>query len=228
MLILSVDTSTKAGSVAILHNDALVGCVETDSTESHSVRLFAAVQFLARQLKLSMRDFDAYAVTTGPGSFAGLRIGVAAVKGWAEMNQKPVVAVSTLEAIAGMAEEIPTNPRIAALLDARRSELYAGIFTRSEGELIPEGPDRVMKVDSFFTMQPRIPCQFVGPEVEQFSSYVTANTASGWSLRRTSWYLAPQVAFLAARRLRRAETMSSDQVSIHYVRRSDAEMMFQG
>jgi tRNA threonylcarbamoyladenosine biosynthesis protein TsaB len=227
MLILSVDTATKAGSVAVLRDGGLIGCVEIDCAESHSTRLFGTVQFLTRQLNLAMQDFDAYAVTTGPGSFAGLRIGVAAVKGWAEMNQKPVVAVSTLEAIATMAVEFPGSPRIAALLDARRSEIYAGVYTLSEGELIPEGPDRLMKVESFFASQPRTPCQFVGPEVDRFSSFITANTASGWSSRRTSWYLATHAAYRAARRLQRAERMSSDQVAIHYIRRSDAEMMFQ-
>ncbi|MBZ5554305.1 MAG: tRNA (adenosine(37)-N6)-threonylcarbamoyltransferase complex dimerization subunit type 1 TsaB [Acidobacteriia bacterium] len=228
MLILSVDTASKAGSVAVLRDDVLLGCVETESTESHSVRLFAAVRFLTGQLKLRLNEFEAYAVTTGPGSFAGLRIGVATIKGLAEMNQKPVIPVSTLEAFAAAAAEVLPSPRIAALLDAHRSELYAGVYAMSNGELEAVEPDRLMKVESFFASQPKVPCQFAGPDVDKFSSHITPNAGSGWSFLRTSWYLAPQVARLAARKFERAEKVSSEQVSIHYIRRSDAEMMFKG
>jgi tRNA threonylcarbamoyladenosine biosynthesis protein TsaB len=226
MLILSVDTASKSGSVAVLRDDVLLGCVETESTESHSVRLFAGIQFLTGQLKLRMNEFEAYAVTTGPGSFAGLRIGVAAIKGLSEMHQKPVIPVSTLEAIAATAAEVLPSPRIAAILDARRSELYAGVYGVSEGELKVVDPDRLMKVESFFALQPKVPCQFAGPDVDRFTSFITPNSGSGWSFLRTSWYLAPQVARLAARKFERAEMVSSEQVSIHYIRRSDAEMLF--
>lgn len=225
MLILSVDTASKAGSVAVRRDDVLLGCVETDSTASHSVRLFAAIQFLTAQLKLRLNEFDAYAVTTGPGSFAGLRIGVAAVKGLSEMHQKPVIPVSTLEAIAATAAEFSASPRIAAILDARRSELYAGIYG---GELKVLEPDHVMKVEPFFASQPKGPCQFAGPDVDRFSSFIIPYSGRGWTFLKTSWFLAPHVALLAARKFRRGEMVSSEQVSIHYIRRSDAEMMFKG
>ncbi|MBZ5534408.1 MAG: tRNA (adenosine(37)-N6)-threonylcarbamoyltransferase complex dimerization subunit type 1 TsaB [Acidobacteriia bacterium] len=228
MLILSVDTSSKAGSIAILRDDVLLGCVETESAESHSVRLFAAIQFLMGQLKLRMNEFNAFAVTTGPGSFAGLRIGVATIKGLSEMHQTPVIPVSTLEAIAATAAEVLPSPRIVALLDARRSELYAGIYGVSEGELKAVESDRLMRVESFFASQPKAPCQFAGPDVDRFTSFIAPNSGSGWSFLKTSWYLAPQVARLAARKFERAEMVSSDRVSIHYIRRSDAEMMFKG
>lgn len=228
MLILSVDTASKAGSVAVRRDDVLLGCVETDSTASHSVRLFAAIQFLTAQLNLRLNEFDAYAVTTGPGSFAGLRIGVAAVKGLSEMHQKPVIPVSTLEAIAATAAELSPSPRIAAILDARRSELYAGIYGVCAGKLKVLEPDRVMKVEPFFASQPEGPCQFAGPDVDRFSSFIIPYSGRGWTFLKTSWFLAPHVALLAARKFGRGEMVSSEQVSIHYIRRSDAELMFKG
>lgn len=226
MLILSIDTTSNAGSIAVSDDDVLLGCVQTRSTESHSVRLFAAIQFLIQQLKIPLSRFDAYAVTTGPGSFAGLRIGVAAVKGFAEMFQKPVVPVSTLEAVAGTAGDSPANERIIALLDARRSEVYAGTYLCSGDHLVCVEPDCLVKTDLFFGAQPETPRRFVGPEVDKFSSFVTPRSRWGWSLTKTTWFLAPQVAKLAAQKLQKAGMVPVDQLSIHYIRRSDAEMMF--
>ena len=226
MLILSIDTTSNAGSVAVSEHTTLLGCVQTSSAESHSVRLFAAIQFLIEQLKIPLSRFDAYAVTTGPGSFAGLRIGVAAVKGLAEMFQKPAVPVSTLEAVAGTAGVISGNERIVAVLDARRSEVYAGTYVCSGDHLVCVEPDCLVKADLFFGAQPETPCRFVGPEVDKFSSFVTPRSSWGWSLVKTTWFLAPQVAKVASQKIQKAGMLPSDQLSIRYIRRSDAEMMF--
>jgi tRNA threonylcarbamoyladenosine biosynthesis protein TsaB len=226
--IMSVDTTSNAGSVAVSCDTRLLGCVETDSTESHSLRLFAAIEFLLSQLHLALDQIDAYAVTTGPGSFAGLRIGVATVKGLAEMHHKAIIPVSTLEAIAASGTGIGDGERIIAVMDARRSELYSGAYSRHGDDFVNLEADCIGNVQGFFGARDRSPAVFVGPEIETFASFIQASADRRWTMRTTTRFLAPAVAVLAHRKFATGKTVTPDQLSIHYIRRSDAEMMFKG
>src|SRR5271169_662885 len=100
MLILSLDTSSPSGSVAILRDDLTLGVISTRSEENYSSRMFRHLDFLLADLSLHLHDFDLFSVAAGPGSFTGLRIGLTAAKAWAEVYSKPVVGVSALEAVA--------------------------------------------------------------------------------------------------------------------------------
>ena len=106
MLILAVDTSTPAGSVAVLHDERLLGVISTWVGETYSSRIFRHLEFLLRELSLKTEQFDLFAVAAGPGSFSGLRVGFAATKAWAEVHQKPIAAVSALEAVAAQVPDL--------------------------------------------------------------------------------------------------------------------------
>ena len=228
MLILSVDCASRAGSVALTRDGVLIGSVNIDSDESHSVRLFSALEFLTCQLRVSLSEIDAYAVTTGPGSFSGLRIGVASIKGFAEMHQKPTVAVSTLEAIAASGVGLSPGETLVPIIDARRSELYAGVYNLAPGGLERMEQDHLFGVEAFFFKHPATPCVFLGPEVNKFAPFIETKRASGWSVQSTTPFLAPSMANVAQQKMARGETFSADRLSIHYIRRPDAERMFKG
>src|SRR5579872_4134121 len=100
VLILALDTSSPSGSVAVLHDQEVIGTISASTDEIYSSRMFRHLEFLLRELSLGLDQFDLFAVVAGPGSFTGLRIGLAAVKGWAEVYRKPVAAISALEAVA--------------------------------------------------------------------------------------------------------------------------------
>lgn len=91
VLILSLDTSSLSGSVAILRDDLTLGVISTRADENYSSRMFRHLEFLLSDLSLKLDDFDVFAVSAGPGSFTGLRVGLTAAKGWAEVYRKPVV-----------------------------------------------------------------------------------------------------------------------------------------
>ena len=105
MLLLAVDTSTRAGSVAVLRDGLLLGVRVSCSTQPHASGLFVDLQGLLDELSLPIATFDIFAVAAGPGSFTGLRIGLTAVKAWSEAFGRPVVSVSSLEAIGVQALE---------------------------------------------------------------------------------------------------------------------------
>ncbi len=100
VLTLALDTSSPAGSLAVLRDEKVIGTVSTWTDEIYSSRMFRHLDFLLKDLSLRLEEFDLFAVAAGPGSFTGLRVGLAAVKGWAEVYGKPIAAVSGLEAIA--------------------------------------------------------------------------------------------------------------------------------
>jgi tRNA threonylcarbamoyl adenosine modification protein YeaZ len=147
VLILALDTSSPAGSVAILRDDLTLGVISTRAEENYSSRMFRHLEFLLTDLSLKLDDFDVFAVSAGPGSFTGLRVGLAATKGWAEVYRKPVVGVSALEAVAFQARGGDTV--LVPALDARRGQIYFGVYRTVEAGLALDGEEFVVTPEEF-------------------------------------------------------------------------------
>jgi len=128
MLLLAIETSTPEGGAALWRDGRALAVEENDGSATHSVRLMPAIDAMLRRAALRLSDLDGIAVSAGPGSFTGLRIGMALAKALAMACGKPIAAVSTLEALAWRFAE---PGRLAApMLDARRGEVYAALFRR--------------------------------------------------------------------------------------------------
>ncbi len=129
MLTLALDTSSPAGSLAVLRDEKVIGTVSTWTDEIYSSRMFRHLEFLLKELSLGLEQFDLFAVAAGPGSFTGLRVGLAAVKGWSEVYGKPIAAVSGLEAVA--AQSHSSSYWVVPALDAHRGQIYFGMYRRT-------------------------------------------------------------------------------------------------
>ena len=146
MRILAFESSAKAASVAILQDGALLGEYYQNSGQTHSRTLMQMAANLLENCDLTVRDIDAVAVASGPGSFTGVRIGVAAAKGFAWGRELPLYGVSTLEAMA------VTHSRckgiLCASMDARRNQVYNALF-RSDGEKLTRlTEDRAIAIET--------------------------------------------------------------------------------
>jgi tRNA threonylcarbamoyladenosine biosynthesis protein TsaB len=139
MKLLAIDTSTPVAGVALLDGDKLIERRERVTT--HSERLMLLVEDVMREGGAAARDLDAIACGAGPGSFTGLRIGLATAKGLCFATGKPLVLVSSLAALAARA---PTGARVCATIDAYKGEVYAGLFTVENGVPTPEGEEQVL------------------------------------------------------------------------------------
>src|SRR5258708_4654528 len=138
MLILSIDTSTRTGSAAILRDAEVLAEVSGYEETLYSNRHFRDVVKLQEQANFDLDQVDLFAVASGPGSFTGLRVGLTAVKAWAEVHGKPVAAVSGLEAIAyeSLADNAPealSAAFIAPFLDARRGQIFGAVYRNGNG-----------------------------------------------------------------------------------------------
>jgi len=146
VLVLSLDTGSPSGSIAAMSDEKIIGVVSTTSDETYSSRMFRQLEFLLAELGVAQSEFDLYAVNSGPGSFTGLRVGITAAKGWAEVHGKPVVAVSGLEAVASQCD---FGEVVVPVIDARRGQVYFGFYRREIGRLVREGDERVATPEEF-------------------------------------------------------------------------------
>ena len=144
MLILAFETSAKAASVALLEGNKLLAESYQNTGMTHSQTLMVMAEDMLRQCGKTARDVDAVAVAEGPGSFTGVRIGVAAAKGFAWGREIPCYGVSTLEA---MAESLGVyEGYICPVMDARRSQVYNALFEVSRGKITRLREDRAISL----------------------------------------------------------------------------------
>ena len=235
VLILALDTSSASGSLAVLRDKQTIGSISTWTEETYSSRMFRQLDFLLRELSLSLDAFDLFAVTAGPGSFTGLRVGLAAVKGWAEVYRKPIAAVSALEAVAAQSHLMTSV--VIPVLDARRGQVYFGIYRRAQtfdgSGLALEGEERVATPHEFAAalkeQGPKADFAVITPVpsliADALSRFETARkVGEPVRVEEASSILAPEVGRLGYFRAQRGELTNSLSLDANYVRRSDAEL----
>jgi len=232
VLILALDTSSPSGSVAVLRDERIIGSVSTWTDEVYSARMFRHLEFLLQELSLRLEEFDLFAVAAGPGSFTGLRVGLAAVKGWAEVYQKPIAAISGLEAVAVQSHS--TVPLLVPVLDARRGQIYFGFYRRvGPAQLALESEECVATPEEFVqalsARTPKVEFTVLTPIPalvrEALSRLETPLASPGkMSIDDASPILAPYVGLLGYRRAQRGELSDALTLDANYVRRTDAEL----
>ncbi len=133
--IIYIETATKICSVALSENGKLVGIRESKVSNSHAEMLSVFIEELMKKVNWKYADLDAVAVSMGPGSYTGLRIGVSSAKGLCYSLEKPLIAVSTLQSMAwGMAQN-NENVLFCPMIDARRMEVYSAVFDKNNEEV---------------------------------------------------------------------------------------------
>jgi len=234
MLLLAIDTSGRSGSIALARGDANDSCelieVVPLAGGTFSAQLVPQIAALLTRHGLGKHDIGAFAVASGPGSFTGLRIGLAAIKGLAEILEKPIAAVSLLEAVAVGAG---LQGSVLAFLDAGRAEIYCGDYdiTGNSAQLRTE---RLIKREDLFAEAQRrqIPSSegqnaltggitLVTPD----QSLAEAARAAGFSVSLVEAIDASTIARLGWRKIQARETVSPEQLEANYIRRTDAEIL---
>ncbi len=174
MKILGIDTSTPIGSVALIDSGNLVAEHTLNIVRAHSSRLMPAIDTVLKWGNITPEELSGCAVGVGPGSFTGIRIGVATIKSFCYAIDKPIVGVSTLEAIAYNCRW--TDSLICPVLDARRSEIYAAVFHGGAAwKRLSE--DLCLPIETFLARLADMPVQttttiFVGDGLDKYGGTV--------------------------------------------------------
>jgi tRNA threonylcarbamoyladenosine biosynthesis protein TsaB len=207
-------------SVALLRGETLLAEETSDDERQPSERLLPAIDALLRGAGVPLEAVTGFAVSVGPGSFTGLRVGLATVKGLTFGSDRPVAAVGTLAALALPAQD-GRHP-VAALLDARRGELYAAVFAADGSVLVP---DSVLTPAALAERLPAATRVVVGEGAAGGAAFV-ARLAERVEVLAAPYGLARAgpVGVLGARLLARGAGLPAAQVAPRYVRRSEAEV----
>lgn len=223
MKILAIDTSTKSGSIALSEDDKILGETYLNINITHSETLLFSLQHLLGQCGISMDDIDLFALTIGPGSFTGVRIGVSTVKGFALASGKPVVGISTLEA---MAWNFPyAYVPVVPFLDARRGEVYSASFAWHKGALKRLHDDRTEAPEEVLNSI-KGEAILVGDGVEKYKELVNEKLGSR-ALKAPSSHAsirASIIALLAYDKYLAGEVLDLNSFIPIYLRKSEAEI----
>lgn len=128
MKILAVDTSSKICAVAILEDNNVIDEIKLDNGKTHSENLMPILKEVLEKNNITLDKIDLIAVSVGPGSFTGIRIGIASIKPIAEVYKLPVASVTSLETLARNIEIEDADTTIVSLIDAKNNQVYAGFF----------------------------------------------------------------------------------------------------
>lgn len=224
MLIFGIDTCCMAATAAIMDDDKLVAQTVLNSGRTHSQKMMPQITEMFRQAELTPGQIDAFAAAVGPGSFTGVRIGVATAKALAQAVQKPCVAVSTLEALAE--NLVMTEGLICPILDARRDQVYNALFRGGQG-LERLCDDRALGLAELLaeckTVSETVLFCGDGVLVHREAIERELGEKARFAPRALNLNLAASVAEIGYGRAARGETLGYDQLVPCYVRLSQAE-----
>jgi tRNA threonylcarbamoyladenosine biosynthesis protein TsaB len=223
MIILAVDTTSFAGSVALLEKTKLLAEINIDSPSTYSERLLPAVDFILKTNEKNIKDMDGFALAAGPGSFTGIRIGLSTVKSFSYASGKPVAAVSTLKALAWKLRH-PQNHLICSLLDAKKGEVYAALFESKGGKLKEIVPQGAYSPDRFFSLLPsnRI-IFFTGNGVDSYRDKIFEYFKDKARFCFRSPFIAFETGLLGYELLKKKKGVSAQELKPIYFRKSQAE-----
>jgi tRNA threonylcarbamoyladenosine biosynthesis protein TsaB len=176
-MILQIETATTSCSVALVHNDLVLALKEQDQRNIHAEVITLFIEEVCAKADVSYRNLDAVAVSSGPGSYTGLRIGVSTAKGLCYALDKPLIAVETLKAMAdGMMNQLDNklkeNTLLCPMIDARRMEVFTAVFN-TKGEQIMPTAALIIDAHSFAELLSKHEIIFFGDGAGKFRETLT-------------------------------------------------------
>jgi tRNA threonylcarbamoyladenosine biosynthesis protein TsaB len=208
-VILALDTTGEYGSIALSHGRATVDEMELHAPDGFAHVLYGYVEEILWRNRVKLAEVECFAAASGPGSFTGVRIGLACIKGLAEAMGKPAVGVSNLQVIASFG----TEPLRAVVMDARRGEVYGAMYDAS-GRVVQR--ETVAKLAAWLARLPQGDREILSPDFE----------CTEVVIKKTPRAIAGAVARLAYDSLARGDAGDPAGLDANYVRRSDAELFW--
>ena len=212
MLVLAISTSSKICSVAWLEDDKCIKELNIENQKTHSENLVPLIDELLNNCNKNISDVNLIACDNGPGSFTGIRIGIATCKAIAQVNQIPAISVTSLEALSYNI----TGDIICSMIDARNSQVYCGVFDKNHKLLIPYMAD---DINIIISKLPKEQTYFVGNGVLLHKNLLCGNFSSDSNIH------AANVGICAFCKFKEGLTETADSISPMYLRKSQAERM---
>ena len=237
MIVFGIDTSTNHGSVAIAEDGSLLSESFLPLNSSYSKTLINSLDDLLKKVKIGISDIDGFAVSIGPGSFTGLRIGLSTCKGFNLATGKPIVPVGTLDAIVESFLSAPESLKstidnlqssilfLCPILDAKKGEVYASLY-KYEKEVIKKLEDDMAVSPEVLCRKIEEPTIFFGEGIKTYGDFIK-NKLNGLAhfyndAQKNS--VAASIALLGGKKIERGDIEDSTALKPRYIRRSEAEI----
>jgi tRNA threonylcarbamoyladenosine biosynthesis protein TsaB len=224
MITLAIDTATRTAGVALLHDETVLVEYFFNVSVNHSETVLSAVHQGLAVAGIGIDGVDLFALTVGPGSFTGLRIGASTVKGLALTTGKPVVGVSTLEALAYNASECPAL--ICPMLDARKGEVYAALYRANREGIFDVVLEEEVTTPGQFLDRIEGETLFLGDGFSEHAELIRDRFQgrARFAPPNRQWVRASSAALLGMKRYGQGERLDVATFVPRYLRRSEAEI----
>ena len=236
MLILAFDTTSEEGGVGIFRDTECLALVPNDGqANQYSITLFEMVEKALAQARLKLPDIDLYAVANGPGSFTGIRVGLAAALAWGKVFDRPVRGVSVLEAMVSNARI--TSDWAFPIMDARRGEFFLASFRRKPSELPGESRQDYESADGGWLFKPESLRAFVEERLtgggsatclvrahDRAAVDLQANFPTSMNWQHVEGIMVESIAALARKEEQLRRPCPDAKLDAYYLRRPDAEV----
>ena len=210
MKILAISTSSSNASVSLLENDTVVKEFNNTNERTHSEKLMPLVDELLKFCNISLSEINLIACDVGPGSFTGIRIGVATVKALAEVNKTPITSCSSLEALS---YNVQNADYICSIIDARNNQVYAAIFDKEHNLISDYFADDINNLKSVFQKYPNM--VFVGDGAKLVNNLDNFDNT----------IYSKNIGICGYKKFLNNEILDSDHLSVLYLRKSQAERL---
>ncbi|HVZ19606.1 MAG TPA: tRNA (adenosine(37)-N6)-threonylcarbamoyltransferase complex dimerization subunit type 1 TsaB [Vicinamibacterales bacterium] len=220
MRILALDTTTRGGSAALVDDGVVIGERAGDAARAQAERLPGELKTLLDAARVPLSAVDVYAVAAGPGSFTGVRVGIATMQGLAFAEGKPLVGVSALDALHLVGREAAGAERIATWIDAWRGEVYAALYEHGE-EIESASVERPEQILARLGTRPTL---FIGDGAGTYAAQIRERHPDAALADPAHPLLAATIARLAATAVRAGHRPPPHAIRALYVRRPDAEL----
>ncbi len=224
MLILSFDTSAQSCGVALTDTEKVISEIQLNRGSKHSEQLLPMIDHVLGNAKKTIGDIDLIVVSSGPGSFTGVRIAVATAKALSQGREIPLVAVNSLELLASNC--LCPKSLIVPMLDARKNEVYTALFRRKEEGLLRVSEDYPSKPSELFTsLKEEESVIFLGENIEPYRDQIKAILKERALLAPVSFgsIRASEAAFLGLEKYRAGDLADHFDLAPTYLRKPEAE-----
>ncbi|MDO4536088.1 MAG: tRNA (adenosine(37)-N6)-threonylcarbamoyltransferase complex dimerization subunit type 1 TsaB [Clostridium perfringens] len=228
MLVLSVDSSSSTATCALVKDDEVLGEINFNDKKQHSVILMDLIDSILKEYNIDVNCLDGFVISRGPGSFTGLRIGMATLKGLAFGSHKPLTSISTLEALAY--NVVSFNGIICPIMDALRDNVYTCLYKTENNSLTPLIEEKCLAIGELVDIlkEKNLPIIFVGDGVSKHREYLK-NTLpnSFFAPNHSNFPKAASVGELGIKKIKDGIMEDLDLINPVYLRKSQAEREYE-
>lgn len=228
MLVLSVDSSYSTATCALIKDDKILAEINLNDKKQHSVILMRLIDSILKEYEIDINDIDAFIISRGPGSFTGLRIGIATLKGLAFASKKPLISVSTLDALAY--NSISFQGIICPIMDALRDNIYTCLYKNENNNLTPLIKEQCLNINELVTIlkEQTLPIIFVGDGVAKHKEFLQENIPNSFfAPNHSNFPKASSVGELGIKKINDGVIENIDSINPIYLRKSQAEREYE-